>query len=108
MQPEVNNREVIQPTTPTVVEVPKPDIKLPTPVISQTSRRRIPVVTSVPKPTPVPTKPAPTKTSPANTTKYNRLYHRNINPKPSTVDGNLGGTGKSNAGTEQEKIPERW
>lgn len=100
VQPEVKQPEVIQPTTPTVVEVPKPDIKLPTPVISQPVEEESPVVTSVPKPTPVPTKPAPTKTSPANTNPNTTGSTTGTSTqKPSTVDGNPGGTGKSNAGT---------
>ena len=67
MQPEVKQPEVIQPTTPTVVEVPNRISNYLHLLFSQPVEEESPVVTSVPKPTPVPTKPAPTKTSPANT-----------------------------------------
>lgn len=105
---EVTRPEVIEPTKPTVIDVPVPVIKMPTPVYTPTND---PIITTTPveeapvkvsEPTkPTRTEPSKTGTTSTNTTKTNTTGSTtgSSTTKPSTVDGKEGGTGKGDSGT---------
>jgi len=102
---EVVQPEEIEITKPQVIDIPKPDIKIPTPVVIPTNNDRIetkaPVeeapikVSEPPRPsTTEPSKPAPSSTSGSTASGSTT----GSSPKPSTTDGQSG-NGKADAGT---------
>ena len=105
---EVTKPEVIEPTKPTVLDVPVPVIKMPSPVytptvdpvITSTPVEEAPVkVSEVPKPTKTePTKTGTTSTNPTNPNTSGSTTGTSTT-KPSTVDGKEAGTGKGDSGT---------
>jgi len=98
--------EVIQTPTPQVITVPRPDIKVPTPVITTnndpiptaTPVEEAPIKVSTPTKVSIPT-PSSSSSSTTSTSSTSGSTSGNSPNKASTVDGNDGGTGKSNAGT---------
>ena len=103
---EVVKPQEIEITQPKVIDIPRPDVKIPSPVLIPTYEE--PVVTSTPveeapvkvteAPRPSTSEPAKTTTKPTTTGSTTSGSTTGSSPKPSTVDGD-GGNGKGDTGT---------
>ncbi|MBK9736720.1 MAG: hypothetical protein IPO92_17875 [Saprospiraceae bacterium] len=111
---ETTQPQEIEATKPQVLDVPKPDIKMPTPVVTPTLPDPIYTPTPVeeapvkvvekprvesPKPPVTVPKTVPAKTGSTSPSTSNGSTAGTSNTKPSTVDGKQGGTGKGEEGT---------